>query len=108
MTEKDGTHPGLHKIYLAGLVHSISLVELEYSEFSAVCVSQEGVIEWVEHLDIAWKGDEDDTALDELLRLHGLNRRDVEVFRLKEGFLCPGLVDTHTVCPLHQLSECLS
>jgi N-acetylglucosamine-6-phosphate deacetylase len=54
-------------------------------------VDSTGVIEWVEK-DI---GDEE---VDRVLADHDLT--DVEVIKINQGGLVPGLIDTHTVCLL--------
>lgn len=81
-------------IYVAPLVHSLSLNTLECSDLSYICVSSEGIIEWVEHVGT------DTMNLDQVLEKYDLSKRDIVIERMEEGFICPGLVDTHTVCPV--------
>jgi cytosine/adenosine deaminase-related metal-dependent hydrolase len=67
-------------------------------ERAVICVSQEGVIEWIAK-------DEDGTAQDVASR-HGVDIYDVDVVECPPGsFLCPGLIDTHTVCRRATLSR---
>lgn len=61
-----------------------------------LCVSQHGRIEWIEELSDGG-GTGAVLGVEEALQSHGLQMAEVEMVVLEEGFLCPGLVDTHTV-----------
>ena len=90
-------------LFLGPIVHSLSLTELEFLSSALLCVGQGGMIEWVEK-------DVVPSLLQEKAGEHGvlLGGVDVEVVELGEGeFLCPGMVDTHTV-RLHQPPNPLS
>ena len=82
------------------LVHSLALGHMEYLEKAVICVSSEGIIDWVE---------KDSTgALEDVLRHHNLIANDVRVHLVdatKGEFLCPGLIDTHTVSRVAFLNE---
>jgi cytosine/adenosine deaminase-related metal-dependent hydrolase len=78
-----------HKVYQTAFTHSVSLTELEHVPRALICVDSTGVIEWIEK-DI---GDEE---VDKVLADHGMT--DVEVIKIDQGGLVPGLIDTHTVC----------
>jgi guanine deaminase len=86
-------------LYHGAVVHSLSLDQLEILPSALLCVSEEGVIDWVEK-------DVEESQIQEVASRHGVLLDDsaggrspgVEVISLGKGeFLCPGLVDTHTV-----------
>lgn len=59
-------------------------------EHAILCVGEDGTISWVEH---ARPEELQDVALK-----HGVDLANVEIVELDaEEFLCPGLIDTHTV-----------
>jgi hypothetical protein len=93
--------PGASKgtVYITALVHSLSLDILEFSVLSALLVDEEGVIQWVEPLDSALPRAEREKEVDRVLADRGVAPKQVELVWLDEGFLCPGLIDTHTVRP---------
>jgi guanine deaminase len=81
-------------LYHGQFVHSISLTELEYLVDALVYVA-DGAIAWIEK-------DVDGSLVQEIAARHGLTLDDpgLEVVSLEEGdFICPGLIDTHTVRP---------
>lgn len=84
-------------IYLGSIVHSISLQELQHVEHAILCVGEDGTIAWVEHA----KPEE----LQDVALKHGVDLANVEIVELDpEEFLCPGLIDTHTVsCLLYDV-----
>ena len=87
-------------IYLGSYVHSIELGNLEHVESGAICVSKEGVIDWVEAL-------ESREVLQTVASKYGVDLSDGSVTVVELGsdeFLCPGMIDTHTVS-LHAASE---
>lgn len=86
-------------IYVAPLVHSLSLDELEFSDLSAISVDEDGIIEWVHPIDgsLSRKGQE--RVLEGVRAKYGGAQDEVETVWLEEGFICPGLIDTHTVSP---------
>jgi hypothetical protein len=60
-------------------------------ESAVICVSPEGIIEWVEK-------DIDKTELEKIASSHGLDLGEAEVTEFGQGeFLVNGMVDTHTV-----------
>jgi guanine deaminase len=77
-------------IYHTSYTHSISLTELEHVPKALICVGETGIIEWIEK-DIA------DDGVERVLADHGLRIGDVEVIKIDEGGIVPGLIDTHTV-----------
>ena len=91
-------------LYYGPMIHSISLNELEYLPSALLCVSPDGIIEWVEKV-------VENGQLGELGSKHGVGVQGIgegeanegsqlEIVRLDETngeFLCPGLIDTHTV-----------
>ena len=74
-------------LYLATLVHSKSLDELEYLQNAAVCVDEKGVI-------VAIEPNCDQRRAEESLYLQlGWSRGDVTVWTAKEGeFIFPGFI----------------
>lgn len=82
-------------LYYGSFVHSISLTELEYLVDALVYVA-DGTITWIEK-------DVESSLVQEMAGRHGLNLDDMglEFVQLDEGdFVCPGLIDTHTVSPM--------
>lgn len=82
------------KLYYGSIAHSRSLTELEVVEKALMLVDEQGIIGWV-HRDVPSA-----SSLQEVAAEHGLDitRDPVEVVELDEDeFLCPGLIDTHTV-----------
>ena len=81
-------------LYHGSYVHAVSLEQsLEYVESALICVSELGIIEWIEK-------DVEGSMIQEIVMRHGVELDDskIEIVELaQEGFLCPGLVDTHTV-----------
>jgi len=77
-------------IYHTSYTHSISLKELEHVPKALICVGETGITEWIEK-DI---GNEE---VERILADHGLRIGDVEVVKIDEGGIVPGLIDTHTV-----------
>jgi len=92
-TTSENTHS--RTIYHTSYTHSISLTKLEHVPKALICVGKTGIIEWIEK-DIAEDG------LERVLADHGLRIGDVEVVRIEEGGIVPGLIDTHTVRLLHK------
>jgi cytosine/adenosine deaminase-related metal-dependent hydrolase len=77
-------------IYVGSYVHSLSLTELQDVEHAVLAVGEQGTIEWIEHAPAE--------ELQNILTKHGLGVEDVDVIELgSEEFLCPGMIDTHTV-----------
>ncbi len=88
-------------LYHGPLIHSLSPNQLQSLPNALLCISSEGIIEWVEP-------DVPENYLERTATKHGVMMSkdevedEVEVVRLDRGrgeFLCPGLVDTHTVSP---------
>jgi hypothetical protein len=82
-------------LYHGSIVHSLSLDELEYAVDTLICVSDQGIILWIER-------NVDPSTIQQVASTHGLILDDssqcVEILQLGQSeFLCPGLVDTHTV-----------
>lgn len=77
-------------VYYTALTHSVSLDRLEHLPRALFCVDESGIIEWIEK-DVA------PDSVERLLATHGA--ADVDVVRIDEGGLVPGLIDTHTVSP---------
>jgi hypothetical protein len=77
-------------IYHTSYTHSISLTELGHVPKALICVGETGIIEWIEK-DVA------DEGVERVLAAHGLRIGDVEVVKIDEGGIVPGLIDTHTV-----------
>lgn len=83
-------------LYLGSWVHSLSIDHLEYVEKGIISVDQRGIIEWIEK-------DVEISNVQDIAMRYGLqlDDPDLEVIELSsEEFLCPGLIDTHTVCTL--------
>lgn len=81
-------------LYHGSFVHSRSLTELEYLVDALVYVA-DGTIAWIEN-------DVEASLVQEIAGRHGLDLDDpaLQVVQLDEGdFICPGLIDTHTVSP---------
>jgi guanine deaminase len=83
------------KLYHGSIVHSLSLDEIEYAVDTLVCVSDQGIILWIER-------DIDPSTIQQVAATHGLilddSTQSVEIVQLGESeFICPGLIDTHTV-----------
>lgn len=77
-------------VYIGSYVHSLSLTELEQVEHAIIAVGEGGTIEWIEHAAAE--------QVQNILARHGLGIEDVELVELgPDDFLCPGLIDTHTV-----------
>jgi len=77
-------------VYHTSYTHSISLTELEHVSKAFICVGETGIIEWIEK----------DIAIEDVERVladHGLRTGDVEVVKIDDGGIVPGLIDTHTV-----------
>jgi guanine deaminase len=85
------------QLFYGSFVHSLSLTELEHSVDSLIYV-RNGVIEWVEK-------DVHSSQVQEVALTRGLVIGDgsVEVVELGGDFLCPGLIDTHTVSEIYQV-----
>ncbi len=93
-------------IYRSAIVHSLSLTELQVIPDALVCVGDDGAIEWVDDLDQSGADGRDgrergrgriwEDVVRERARERGV-RGAVRAVWLKEGFMCPGLIDTHTV-----------
>jgi guanine deaminase len=77
-------------IYHTSYTHSISLTELEHVPKALICLGETGIIEWIEK-DVAEEG------VERVLADRGLRIEDVEVVKIDEGGIVPGLIDTHTV-----------
>jgi len=93
-------------LYLGPIIHSLSLKRLKVIESALICVSSEGVIEWVEE-------DVEKAQLQEIAARHGVfldeggsgsgsgsgrGGTGIDVVELGRGeVLCPGMIDTHTV-----------
>jgi guanine deaminase len=78
-------------VYYTAFTHSISLTELEHISKALICVGETGIIAWIEK-------DVSERDIDRVLADHGLRIEDVEVIKIDEGGIVPGLIDTHTVC----------
>ena len=95
-------------VYRAAVVSSISPTEVEVLPDALLCVSPEGLIEWVENVDAETEAVVDEMSSNDvqgdIMRRHDLTPEEVDFVHLQEGFLCPGLIDTHTVSstPLHR------
>ena len=77
-------------IYIGSYVHSLQLTQLEHVERAIICVDGNGIIEWIENIA--------PEELQDVLAKYGLELDNVEVVELgTDEFLCPGLIDTHTV-----------
>lgn len=83
-------------LFYGSFVHSVSLTELEYLVDALVYVS-DGTIAWIEK-------EVDGSLLQETASKHGLNLEDSSAaagftfVQLEDSeFICPGLIDTHTV-----------
>lgn len=83
-------------IHRTAFVHSLSLTELEVVPDALICVGPEGGIEWVERLDESAGRIPFVEVLREFKRAKGLEG-DLKGIWMKEGFMCPGMIDTHTV-----------
>lgn len=77
-------------VYHTAYTHSISLTELEHVSKALICVGSTGVIEWIEK-------DISDEDVQRVLADRGLRIEEIEVVKIDEGGLVPGLIDTHTV-----------
>jgi hypothetical protein len=100
-------------LFYGSFVHSVSLTELEYLVDALVYVS-DGTIAWIEK-------EVEGSLLQETAARHGLNLEDssaVSGFTFVQlddsEFICPGLIDTHTVssvrvpcCPQTWLIMCV-
>jgi guanine deaminase len=94
---KTASAPRKRQLFLGSIVTPVSLLELRYVKAGALGVDTDGVIQFVE--DIA--SDHVEGALRDLLDKHGWKEGECEVVEMKQGeFLCPGLIDTHTVSRL--------
>lgn len=84
-------------LYIGGIVHSLSLDELAYYPRGLLFVGVDGTIEWLEE-------DVPAPLAQEVAASHGVVIGDdamVAVVELEsDQFLCPGLIDTHTVSRL--------
>lgn len=78
-------------IYYTALSHSLSLTELEHLHRALLCVNEAGIIEWIEK---SVSPEEVDSEIEK----HGAV--GVQVVRIENGGLVPGLIDTHTVSSL--------
>jgi len=83
------------KLYHGSVVHSLSLDDLEYAVDTLICVSDQGIILWIER-------SVDPSLIQQVASTHGLilddSSQSVEILQLEQSeFLCPGLIDTHTV-----------
>jgi len=77
-------------VYIGSYVHSLQLTQLEHVERAIICVDGNGIIEWIENIA--------PEELQDVLAKYGLESDNVEVVELSpDEFLCPGLIDTHTV-----------
>lgn len=77
-------------IYLGAIAHSLDLQQIEYVNQAILCVGPDGLIEWVEHAA--------PEQLEEVAARHSLSLNDVQIVELdSDEFLCPGMIDTHTV-----------
>lgn len=77
-------------IYRTAIVHSSSPTEVEIIPDALLAVSDFGTILWVEDITSSSQQTVDDV-------LRSKDAVGVEVVELQEGFICPGLIDTHTV-----------
>lgn len=78
-------------LYYGSFVHSVSLDELDFCLDALVCVSEDGYISWVER-------NVDPSQLQDAATRHSVILDDVDFVELgRNDFLCPGLIDTHTV-----------
>ncbi len=96
MTDSHSFRP---TIYHTSLIHSLSLTQIQYFLKSLIYVSSHGIIEWIEK-------DVSDEMVEEVVGRHGIDLRsadgEVDFVQVgKDGFICPGLVDTHTVRLAH-------
>lgn len=89
-------------IYVSPLVHSLSLDKLQFVPLAAVVVDPQGIIHQVEELDDLLSEAQITAKCDQLkLELQDQvvgESVSISMTRLNEGYLCPGLVDTHCVC----------
>lgn len=77
-------------IYLGAIAHSLDLQQIEYVDQAILCVGTDGLIEWIEHAA--------PEELQDIAAKHSVSLDDAEVVELdSDEFLCPGLIDTHTV-----------
>jgi len=77
-------------IYLGAIAHSLDLEQIEYVDHAIVSVGADGIIEWIEHAA--------PDQLQEIATRHSISLDDAEIVELEsEEFLCPGMIDTHTV-----------
>ena len=93
MPSSSGSGNTPRTVYHTSYTHSVSLTELEHVSQALICVGKTGLIEWIEK-DI---GDKD---VERALADHGLRIGEIEVVKIDEGGIVPGLIDTHTVCLL--------
>ncbi|KAL7420713.1 hypothetical protein Q5752_004664 [Cryptotrichosporon argae] len=77
-------------LILGPVVHSLALNELVHLASAAICVF-DGIIQWLEPCA--------PTGLQDVCAKHGVDVESFEIVELTEGFLCPGLIDTHTHAP---------
>ena len=79
------------QLFYGSFVHSLTLTKLEYC-FDSLIYVRNGIIEWIEK-------DVNSSQVQEVALEHGLIIGDgtVDVVELGGDFLCPGLIDTHTV-----------
>lgn len=83
-------------LYHTPLTHSLSPTHLQHLPRALLCVSPNGIIEWLEE-------DVDPTTIQDVALQHGVELGGGEaevvvvVVEIGEGGLVPGLVDTHTV-----------
>lgn len=82
-------------LYHGSIVHSLNLDELEYAIDALICVSPDGVILWIEK-------DVESSQVQQRAASRGLildgSDSAVDIIQLEgHEFICPGLIDTHTV-----------
>lgn len=78
-------------LFLAPIVHSLSRETLEILPRALICV-RDGIIDWVVPVS-------PDSSAEGIARDRGVDWSTASKVIIDEGFFCPGLIDTHTVCP---------
>ncbi|KAG8928131.1 hypothetical protein FRC02_007341 [Tulasnella sp. 418] len=82
-----------NRIIYGGLIHALSLREIQALPRGLIAISEAGIIEWIEE-------DVEPSSLQEVVAKRGWALEDVDFLELAEGeWIMPGFVDTHTHAP---------
>lgn len=82
-------------VYYGSVINPQSVTDYLALPRCLICVSPQGDIEWIVE-------DVENTKLNDVLAQHNCAHSDITLVCLNDGeFLMPGLVDTHTVRPVH-------